>query len=80
MRPTVEKLTQRQIAESAQIGPDFLSQIVRGKRRCPPPVALRLEAASGIDKAVWVWGTPDEIRDAVREACKNDTRKSNNNG
>jgi len=70
MRPTVEKLTQRQIAESAQIGPDFLSQIVRGRRRCPPAVALRLEAATEIDKAVWVWGTPEEIRKAVREACK----------
>ena len=70
MKPTDKKLTQREIAESARIGPDFLSQIVRGKRRCPPAVALRLEAVTEIDKAVWVWGTPEEIRDAVREACK----------
>lgn len=67
MKPTSKKMTQREIARSAQIGPDFLSHIIRGRRRCPPAVALRLEEATGISRVTWVWGTPDEIREAVRE-------------
>ena len=70
MRPTLKKITQREIARSAQIGPDFLSHIIRGRRRCPPAVALRLEEATGISRVTWVWGSPLEIRDAVEEACR----------
>lgn len=65
--PTSRKLTQREIARSAEIGPDFLSHILRGRRRCPPAVAQRLEEVTGISKVTWVWGSPDEIREALRE-------------
>ncbi len=63
------KITQRNMAKLASIGPDFLSHIIRGRRRCPPNVALRLEEATGISRMTWVWGKPDEIQDAVRQ-CK----------
>ena len=66
MRPTNKKITQRKIAKSAQIGPDFLSHIIRGRRRCPPSVALRLEEATGISRVTWVWGTPEEISEAMK--------------
>ena len=69
MKNASEKITQINMAKQAQIGPDFLSHIIRGRRRCPPEVALRLEAATGISKVTWVWGTPEEIQDAVRQ-CK----------
>lgn len=60
-----KRITQKKIAQSALIGPDFLSHIIRGRRRCPPSVALRLEEVTGINKDVWVWGEPKEIRQAV---------------
>jgi transcriptional regulator with XRE-family HTH domain len=67
MKPTLKKITQREIAKSVKIGPDFLSHIIRGRRRCPPAVALRLEELTGISRVTWVWGTPEEIREAVQE-------------
>ena len=70
MQTTKKKITQRKIAQAAQIGPDFLSHIIRGRRRCPPAVALRLEEVTGINKVTWVWGSPSEIRTAVEEACR----------
>lgn len=70
MKPTPKKTTQREIARLAQIGPDFLSHIIRGRRRCPPAVALRLEEVTGISRVTWVWGNPTEIREAVEEACR----------
>jgi plasmid maintenance system antidote protein VapI len=70
MRPTSKKITQREIAKTAQIGPDFLSHIIRGRRRCPPAVALRLEEVTGISRVTWVWGSSKEIREAVEEVCR----------
>ncbi len=70
MEPTKKKITQREIARLAKIGPDFLSHIIRGRRRCPPGVALRLEEVTGISRVTWVWGSSSEIRIAVEEACK----------
>jgi plasmid maintenance system antidote protein VapI len=67
MKTTSKKITQREIAKSANIGPDFLSHIIRGRRRCPPAVALRLEEATGISRVTWVWGSPEEIRSALTE-------------
>lgn len=70
MKPTSKKITQREIAKTAQIGPDFLSHIIRGRRRCPPAVALRLEEVTGISRVTWVWGSSKEIREAVEEVCR----------
>lgn len=68
--PRKKKVTQRAIAQAADITPDFLNHIIQGRRRCPPRVALQLETATGISKVIWVWGTPAEIRKAVDEACR----------
>lgn len=67
MKPTKQKITQRAIAKSADIGPDFLNHIIQGRRPCPKAVAIRLEAATGINRVVWVWGSPEEIRVAILE-------------
>jgi plasmid maintenance system antidote protein VapI len=75
MKPIQKKTTQKIIAKLANIKPDFLSHIVRGRRACPPRVALRLEEVTGIDKQIWVWGTIEEKRAAVEEACQNDPRQ-----
>ena len=67
MKPTKKKVTQREIAKLADIGPDFLNHIIQGRRGCPPAVALRLEAVTGINKVTWVWGSPTEIRAELEE-------------
>ena len=64
------KVTQKLIAKMANIGPDFLNHIIQGRRRCPPAVSLRLEEVTGISKVTWVWGTPSEIRSALKEKCR----------
>jgi plasmid maintenance system antidote protein VapI len=65
-----KKITQKEIAKLANIGPDFLSHIIRGRRRCPPRVALRLEEVTGINRSIWVWSTSHELRAAVEEVCR----------
>lgn len=64
-----KKTTQKDIARAANIGQDFLSHIVRGRRRCPPMVAIRLEHITGINRSIWVWGTSKEIRSAIEQFC-----------
>ena len=78
MSATKERITQKQIALQADISPDFLSHILHGRRPCPKGVAVRLEAATGISKVIWVWGSPEQIRKAVHEVCANDTRHIHN--
>ena len=65
MKPNKKKITQKEIARLAEIRPDFLSHIIRGRRPCPPPVAVRLEKVTAISRVTWVWGSPEEIRKAV---------------
>ena len=74
MSATNERITQKQIALEAKISPDFLSQILHGKRPCPKAVAIRLEMVTGINKVIWVWGSPEQIRAEVHKVCANDTK------
>ena len=70
MSATNERITQKQIALEAEISPDFLSQILHGRRPCPKAVAVRLEMVTGISKVTWVWGSPLEIREALERFMK----------
>ena len=65
MRTTRKQINQKQIARRAEIGADFFSHILHGRRPCPKGVALRLEAVTGIDRNLWIWGSPEEMRQAV---------------
>lgn len=67
MRTLKKKITKKKIAIMANIGPDFFSHILGGRRRCPPLVAVRLEEVTGIDRSVWVWESPEEIRKNVEQ-------------
>jgi len=69
MSTTKKRTTQKEIARLAQIGPDFLCHIIRGRRPCPPAVAVRLEEVTNISRVTWVWGSTSEIRAAVEKAC-----------
>ena len=65
MSATNERITQKQIALEAEISPDFLSQILHGRRPCPKTAAVRLEMVTGISKVIWVWGRPEEMQEAI---------------
>ena len=65
MRTIKKQINQQQIARRAQIRPDFFSHILHGRRPCPKEVALRLEEVTGIDRNLWIWGSPEEMRQAV---------------
>jgi len=67
MNTQKKNTTKKKIAIAAQIGPDFFYQILHGKRRCPPMVAVRLQEVTGIDRSVWVWESPEEIRKNVEQ-------------
>ena len=64
MKPNRKPLTQRKVAELVDIRPDFFNHILTGRCPCPPSVALKLEKVTGIDRGIWVWGTPKEKRTA----------------
>lgn len=66
MKTYKKHITQKKIARLAKINPDFLSHILWGRRRCPPLVAERLEKVTGISRVLWVWGEPEEIRNALK--------------
>ncbi|MDD2462891.1 MAG: hypothetical protein PHI97_02735 [Desulfobulbus sp.] len=70
MSATKERITKKQIALRAEISPDFLSQILHGKRPCPKAVAVRLEMVTGISKVTWVWGSSKELREALERFMK----------
>jgi len=59
--------TQKAIAAQVGIGPDFFSHIIRGRKPCPRNLAPKLEAATGIERNVWMWPEPDELRVKVHE-------------
>jgi len=65
MRTTNERVTQKHVALATEISPGFLSHILYGRRPCPRAVAVRLELVTGISKAIWVWGSPQEKREAL---------------
>jgi len=65
MQTSRKQINQQQIARQAQIRPDFFSHILHGRRPCPKGVALRLEEVTGIDRNLWIWGSPEEMRHAI---------------
>jgi plasmid maintenance system antidote protein VapI len=65
MRTAKKTITQREIAVRADIKPDFLNHILKGRRPSPKQVAVRLETVTGISRDTWIWGTAEDMRRAV---------------
>ena len=65
MKVAKRRTTQKEIARLASIKPDFFSHIIRGRKKCPPGVAVQLEEVTGISRVTWVWGEPKAIQQAV---------------
>lgn len=59
--------SQKLIANNLEISPSYLNDIIKGRAKCPPALALRLERTTGINRAIWVWGSVDEIKTALDE-------------
>ena len=65
MKPIKKFISQKEIAELVNISPAFLCHILRGRKECPPKVAQLLDDTLGIDRDIWVFGTPEEKREAL---------------
>ena len=59
--------TQKMLANRLDISTSYLNDIIRGRAKCPPTLALRLERTTGIDRTIWVWGSVDEIKTSLDE-------------
>ncbi len=64
------KLNQKTIAKKAGISEPFVSQIVNGKKRPTWTKAKKLADATTTNPELWLEGTPDQIRDAIKNASK----------
>ena len=60
-------MKQIDIARRAGIHALHLNAVLAGRRNPSPRLALRLEQATGIDRQIWVFGTPDERRAAWKK-------------
>lgn len=65
MEPIKKSISQKEIAELVHISPGFLCHILMGRKECPPKVAQRLQETTGIDRCIWVFGSPEEKRQAI---------------
>lgn len=73
MNSTTPKINQKKIAEAANLDRAFFNKIFHGKVSCPPKVAIRLEVATGVPRAIWVFGTSEDIRKAISEKFQGET-------
>ncbi len=48
------ELRQKELADTMQIAPNILNEIIHGKRNITAPVALKLEKALDIDAIYWM--------------------------
>ena len=65
MEPIKKRISQKEIAELIHISPGFLCHILMGRKECPRKVAQRLQETTGIDRCLWVFGSPEEKRIAI---------------
>ena len=66
----MEKLKQTSIAKKANISDGFLSEILSGKKRPSWPVAKKLAAATKTQPALWLDGTPEQIKERINKGGK----------
>jgi plasmid maintenance system antidote protein VapI len=56
------KITQQEIAERVGLKPNFFSDIVNERAKCPPKYALLLAPLTGIPIETWIDPDPDGKR------------------
>lgn len=62
-------MKQIDLAKILGMPPQSLNALVKGRKRASPKLAERIELATGIDRAVWIWGTPRERQEALKSAA-----------
>lgn len=70
MEPIKKSISQKEIAELVDISPGFLCHILAGRKECPRKVAQLLQEVTCIDRCTWVFGTPEEKRQALDQYMK----------
>ena len=66
---TMKTMTQTQIAKDSGVSPGFISLCMSGNKRPSWGTAKKIAAATGTDPIVWLEGTPEEIRTAIKKAA-----------
>lgn len=59
-------MNQREFAQKFGITREHLNALINGRKRPSPEMALRMEAATGIGRSVWIFGSPEEKKVAWR--------------
>ena len=62
----IKNIKQTEIAETAGVSDALVSLILSGQRRPSWRVAKRLASASRTKPELWLEGSPDEIREALK--------------
>ena len=60
------KITNRQLADLVGISEQFIGQILLGKKRPSRKTALLFAEATKTDPTLWLYGTPAEIKEALK--------------
>lgn len=72
--------SQKFVAEKAELSRSYISEIINGKKRVTKwPIAKRLcQAVPGTSPELWLDGTPEEIRAAIKNAGQIDPAERHN--
>jgi len=65
---------QKEVAKAVGIAPQFLNDILKGRSKCPVNTAKKLEAHTGINIRVWLYGGETKIAGAWLDYIKRVTR------
>jgi plasmid maintenance system antidote protein VapI len=60
---------QKKLAEMLGISPKHFNDILKGRRRPSPELAVELERYTGIGRCAWLW--PDEYDNSMRKGGSN---------
>lgn len=70
-RHTNKGSTQKKLAITTGVSQGFICQIIAGLKRPSWQTAKKLAEATSTTPILWLEGTPDQIRDAIKNASQN---------
>ena len=63
--------TLKKIANHCKITPQHLSDVLGRRKNPSAKLAVILEEYTSVSKTLWMWGSRDELRQALEEAYQN---------
>lgn len=71
--------TLKNIAMFCQITPQHLSDVLGRRKKPSARLAVILEEYTSVSRIVWVWGSREELRAALKNAYENDENTPSKN-